>query len=121
MTDSPSQIKMKIRAAVTDSTTGIRYDPVSRPGISNLLVILAACTGRDVMDVAKQYENKGHGHLKDDVVDAIEESLKGPRAEFEKIKHEKAYIANVARDGASKAMEYSRATMEEVRWRVGLA
>jgi len=120
-TDTASQIKSKIRSAVTDSIQGITYDPVSRPGTSNLLTILAACTESGVLDVAKVYESKGHGQLKNDVADAVEEMLKGPRAEFERIRHDNAYIDDVARRGASKAMEHSSATIREVKIRLGLA
>ncbi|KAH7890081.1 hypothetical protein F5I97DRAFT_1849997 [Phlebopus sp. FC_14] len=121
MTDTAAQIKSKIRGAVTDSIQGITYDPVGRPGTSNLLSILAACTDSDVAEVAKQYENKGHGSLKSDVVDAVEELLKGPRTEFEKIRREKAFLDEVAQHGASQAMQHSEATMLEVRKQVGLA
>ncbi|KAI6103734.1 tryptophanyl-tRNA synthetase [Pisolithus croceorrhizus] len=121
LTDSPSEIKSKIRAAVTDSTPGISYDPVHRPGTSNLLTILAACTESDVQDVARTYASKGHGQLKSDVADAVEELLKGPRLELERIRREKAYLHEVARRGACKAMAYSGVTMEDVRQRIGLA
>lgn len=120
LTDTSSQIKAKIRGAVTDSIQGITYDPVSRPGTSNLLAILAACTNSNPFEVAKQYENKGHGHLKSDVTDAVEEVLKGPRAEFERIRHERAFLEQVARQGASQALEHSTVTIDEVRRRVGL-
>jgi len=121
LTDTSSQIKAKIRGAVTDSIQGITYDPVSRPGTSNLLAILAACTDSDPLEVAKRYENKGHGHLKSDVTDAVEEVLKGPRAEFERIRHEKVFLEQVARQGASQALEHSAVTIDQVRRRVGLS
>ncbi|KAI6046725.1 tryptophanyl-tRNA synthetase [Pisolithus marmoratus] len=121
LTDTASQIKSKIRAAVTDSISGITYDPVSRPGISNLLTILAACTESGVHDIAGMYATKGHGQLKTDVADAVEELVKGPRSELERIRGEKAYLHEVARNGASNAMVYSGATMEVVRQRIGLA
>ena len=121
LTDTSAQIKAKIRGAVTDSIQGITYDPVSRPGTSNLLGILAACTDSDVLEVAKRYENKGHGDLKSDVADAVEETLKGPRAEFERIRHEKTFLEQVARKGALQAMEHSEVTIDQVRRRVGLS
>lgn len=121
LTDTAAQIQSKIRAAVTDSIHGITYDPDSRPGTSNLLAILAACTDSDVGRVTKSYENQGHGTLKRDVSEAVEEFLKGPRAKFERIRHEKAYLDEVARCGAARAIEHSEQTMVEVRMRLGLA
>jgi tryptophanyl-tRNA synthetase len=120
LTDNSSQIKSKIRGAVTDSIPGITYDPAERPGISNLLTILSACTGEDISTVSERYEGKGHGHMKVDVADAVEEFLKVPRQEFERLRQEKDYLSQVAKDGAEKAKELSEATMREVRRRIGL-
>ncbi|KAK2460681.1 hypothetical protein APHAL10511_007151 [Amanita phalloides] len=119
LSDDTSTIKAKIRAAVTDSIHGITYDPEHRPGTSNLLTILAACTGEEPENVAKQYQSKGHGRLKADVCEALEEMLKGPRATFEKIKCDIQYLEQVARKGAEKAKEKSELTMKEVRARLG--
>lgn len=121
LTDTSDQIRAKIRGAVTDSIRGITYDPASRPGTSNLLAILAACTDSDVLELAKRYENKGHGDLKSDVADVVEEVLKSPRAEFERIRHEKTFLEEVARKGALQALQYSEATIDQVRRRVGLS
>ncbi|KAF9460884.1 hypothetical protein BDZ94DRAFT_1264946 [Collybia nuda] len=120
LTDSATQIRAKIRAAVTDSVVGITFDPVGRPGTANLLTILAACTDEEAADVARRYEAKGHGHLKADVVDALEEMIKGPRDAFERLRHESAYLSQVAKDGAEKAKARSNITLREVRTRVGL-
>lgn len=121
LTDTSSQIKAKIRGAVTDSIQGITYDPVARPGTSNLLTILAACTDSDVAEVAWGYENKGHGQLKSDVAEAVEEALKSPRAEFERLRSEKTFLDEVARKGVTQAMKYSETTIDQVRRLVGLS
>ncbi|KAG1819783.1 tryptophanyl-tRNA synthetase [Suillus subaureus] len=121
LTDIASQIQSKIRAAVTDSIQGITYDPQGRPGTSNLLTILAACTDSDVTQVAKAYESQGHGTLKRDVAEAVEEFLKGPRAQFDRIRQETSYLDEVARRGAVRAIEQSEVTMMEVKTRLGLA
>ena len=120
LTDTPSQVRNKIKGAVTDSTLGITYDPVSRPGAANLLSILAACTGEQVEVVATRYADKGHGQLKADVADAVEELIKGPRAEFERLRGETAYLASVAQEGAVKARRISGPILSEVRARIGL-
>ena len=120
LTDPFERIKAKIRGAVTDSTVGITYDPEGRPGAANLLTILAACTGENVEEVAARYHDKGHGHLKADVTDAVEEMLKGPRGEFERLKNEKDYLDEVARSGAAQARRLSESTMKQVRATLGL-
>lgn len=120
LTDSPAQVRTKIRGAVTDSTLGITYDPVARPGAANLLSIFGACTGEEPTAVAARYADKGHGELKADVADAVEELIKGPRAEFERLRGETEYLASVAREGAEKARQLSAGTIREVRARIGL-
>lgn len=121
LTDDFSQIKSKIRGAVTDSEIGITYDPVNRPGASNLLTILAACCDETPAEVAKRYAGKGHGDLKADVAEAVEQLLKGPRAEFGRLRGEEDYLTKVATEGAQKAISLSEPTMRDVRSRVGLA
>lgn len=120
ITDTMSQISSKIRSAVTDSIHGITYDPLTRPGTSNLLTILAACTDEGPAEVARRYEDKGHGHLKADVADAVEELIKTPRAEFAKVRQDSTYLTQVAQQGAEKAKERAEGTMREVRTRIGL-
>lgn len=120
LTDTEKEIRKKIRGAVTDSTIGVTYDTANRPGASNLLTILAACTNEDVLEVAKRYENKGHGDLKNDVADAVVKLLEEPRAEFERIRNEQEYLNSIAREGAEKAISRSTATMQEVRKSIGL-
>lgn len=121
LTDTTAQIKSKIRGAVTDSIQGITYDPINRPGASNLLTILAACTEADVEDVATRYTNKGHGDLKNDVANAIEEMIKVPRGELERLRDDRTYLESVAKHGAERAQERSRATLCLVRKLVGLS
>ena len=54
MLDSSKQIAKKIKSAVTDSETEVRFDPAAKPGVSNLISILAAATGRTVEDVERE-------------------------------------------------------------------
>ncbi|KAF8259184.1 tryptophanyl-tRNA synthetase [Lactarius quietus] len=120
LTDSHDIIAKRIRGAVTDSITGITFDPVNRPGTSNLLTILSACTGETPTVLAGRYEGSNHGVLKKDVVEAIEETLRRPRGELARLREDRAFLFGVAREGAEKAREYSGRMMKEVRRRVGL-
>jgi len=106
---------------VTDSTPGVTFDPENRPGTSNLISILSGCTGEDPIDVAGRYSNKGHGHLKDDVVEAIEETFKHPRSEFQRLKSDQVYLRRVAEHGSREARRISSTTMTLVRRLVGLS
>jgi tryptophanyl-tRNA synthetase len=69
--DPPKQIAKKIKSAVTDSETSVRYDPVHKPGVSNLLSILAAATDRRVEDVTAEYAGGMYGPLKVAAADAV--------------------------------------------------
>jgi tryptophanyl-tRNA synthetase len=120
LTDSAQTISLKIKASVTDSLGSITYDPVLRPGTSNLLMILAACMDENVKSVAARYEGKGHGALKGDVAEAVERMVQGPRKEFERIRGEKGYLEAVSKQGALRARERSEVTLREVRARIGL-
>jgi len=120
LTDPYETIVKRIRSAVTDSISGITFDPVERPGTSNLLTILSACTGQAPAVLAERYAESNHGVLKKDVVEAVEEVLRRPRAEFARLCEDKTFLEQVARDGAEKAQEHSDRTMKEVRKRVGL-
>jgi tryptophanyl-tRNA synthetase len=122
LTDSYETIAKRIRSAVTDSNSGITFDPVERPGTSNLLTILSACTGEAPPAVlAERYAGSNHSALKKDVVEAVEEALRKPRAEFVRLREDRTFLAQVARDGTEKAQELSDGTMREVRQRVGLS
>lgn len=120
LTDTSSDISRKIRGAVTDSIQGITYDPVNRRGTSNLLTILSACTEEPVEILVRRYEGKGHGDLKKEVAEALEELLKGPRAEFNRLRGEVSYLSDIANEGAYRAREISATTLRQVRDMVGL-
>ncbi|RXW20248.1 hypothetical protein EST38_g5596 [Candolleomyces aberdarensis] len=120
LTDSPSQITSKLRSAVTDSIQGVTYDPVNRPGVSNLLTILGACMEKTPSDLAEEYANKSNAELKALVIDAVQELFKDPRTEFERLRDERAYLTEVAKDGAERAKAISQETIRNVRSFVGL-
>ncbi|KAF7972249.1 hypothetical protein HWV62_18558 [Athelia sp. TMB] len=120
LTDTAKDISRKIKGSVTDSLGNITYDPIVRPGTSNLLTILAACTGEDVYLVASRYQDKGHGPLKADVSEAVEALISGPRKELEKLKGETEYLDEVAREGARRARDKSEVTLKQVRETIGL-
>lgn len=121
LTDEFTQIQSKIRSAVTDSQLGITFDPVNRPGVSNILTILATCTDKDPEEVAESYASKGHAQLKADTAEVVEAILRQPREEFKRLKAATNYLEEIAKDGATRAREISEVTIALVRSQIGLA
>ena len=121
LTDEFAQIQSKIRSAVTDSQLGITFDPLNRPGVSNIVTILATCTNESPEEVAKLYASKGHAQLKADTAEAVEALLRQPREDFKRLKASINYLEEVAEGGAIRAREISEVTMALVRSQIGLA
>lgn len=73
--DEPKQIEKKIKSAVTDSEGTVKYDPVNKPGVSNLLSIYSNLTGKSISELEQQYEGKGYGEFKGDVAKVVVETI----------------------------------------------
>lgn len=120
LSDTSEQITSKIRSAVTDSIPTITYDPQSRPGVANLLTILASVTDEALDEVARRYEGKDHATLKGDVSEAVEEKIRPIRERFEWLRDDGAWLDEVAKVGVRRAREKAVKTMEEVKRTIGL-
>ncbi|KAG4411087.1 hypothetical protein IFR04_015773 [Cadophora malorum] len=124
ITDSPSTISQKISSALTDSQNLVTWDPVSRPGVSNLLTLLSSFDehGRSPQLLGEKFEREGMGlgAFKKLVGEAVGEGLSGVRERFERIVGEDGYVEEVARRGAIRARESAEETMVLVREAVGL-
>jgi len=119
MLDKPEVIQRKIRRAVTDSDGIIRYDEEKKPGVSNLISMLSAITGSGFEDIEKQFDGQGYGQLKAAVSDAICEELAPLQAEYDKIRADKAYLAEVMKNGAQRAGRNSVRVLRKVHKKVG--
>ncbi len=118
--DDPKVIAKRIKSAVTDTDTVIAFDPLNKPGISNLITIYSALTGRAVADIVTEYEGKMYGHLKVDLADVVVASLTPVRdAAMEWIESPDKLDAVLA-DGAAKATVIAQATLERIYDRLGL-
>ena len=121
MLDSPDVIRKKLRRAVTDSENCIRYDPETKPGVSNLMNILSTLTGMTYDQITLEYGAKGYGGFKSAVAEAVIEELKPIQARFKEYFADKAYLAQVMTASAQRAQAIAGRTMSKVRRRVGLA
>jgi tryptophanyl-tRNA synthetase len=110
VTDAPEDIDRKVRKAVTDNDAEVRYDPASKPGVSNLLELLAAATGEVPAEAAGRYTS--YGPLKKDVSDALVELLRPVRERHAQLVAQPGYVESVLVAGAAKAHAVAGATLE---------
>ena len=116
--DSPAQIKAKIMSAQTDSEKQIKYSPVSKPGISNLLTIYSLFSGRSIKNLEEEFENRGYVEFKKYLITLLIESL-NPFQQAKKI-YTKKQIQEILDNGANQAQKIAQVTMDNVRKKMGL-
>ena len=119
--EPPEVIARKFKKAVTDSDTErcVRFDPVEKPGVSNLMSIYSACTGKTMEAIEVEFEGKGYGAFKPAVGEAVIETLRPVREESDRLLKDKAYLEQVYRDGADKASYIANKTLRKVYKKVG--
>jgi tryptophanyl-tRNA synthetase len=117
--DEPDVIVRKIRRAVTDTETDVRYDPEQKPGVSNLLTIAATMSGRTVGEVAADYEGKGYGALKADVAEIVVDFVTPLRERTNEWMEQPDKLAAVLADGATRAREVADVTLRAAYDAVG--
>jgi tryptophanyl-tRNA synthetase len=118
--DDPKRIEKKLKSAVTDSATDIRHDRVEKPGVSNLLEILSAATGRGIDDLAAEYDGQGYGTFKKAVAEAVVEMLAPIQQRHRELTQDPAEVQRVLAEGASKARETAAPTLERAKQAMGL-
>jgi tryptophanyl-tRNA synthetase len=118
LTDEPDMVRDKIKKAVTDSETLIKYDPIKKPGVSNLLTILALATGKDIKEVEDGYFGENYGKLKLDTADAVIEFLSVFQKKFKGISDSK--VESILKKGTSAARKIAQKKIDEVYKKVGI-
>jgi tryptophanyl-tRNA synthetase len=116
--DSADEIRRKVRKAVTDTDGEVRYDRAAKPGLANLLDLLAGATDRAPEEVAKGYER--YGDLKNDVADALDELLRPVRERRVELETDLPYVHDVLARGASQAHAVASRTYARAADAVGL-
>ena len=117
--DKPEDIMRKFKRAVTDCETAVRYDPENKPGISNLLTIYCAATGKTMDEAEADFEGKGYGIFKPAVGEAVVELLRPIQAEATRLMADKAYLESVYTQGAQRAQALANRTLRKVYKKVG--
>jgi len=119
MLDDPKVSAKKIRSAVTDSGSEVRFDEEGKPGISNLLTIYAALTGRSIEDLEKEYDGRGYGDFKTDLADVVVEFVTPFRDRTLALLDDPARLDAILTQGASRANDVAQRTLSDVYDRVG--
>ncbi len=118
--DDPAVVTKRIKSAVTDAEREIRFDPETKPGISNLLTIHSALSGRPVADLAADFAGQGYGDLKKAVAEVVVDFLAPIRERVTHYLQTPDLLDDILADGARKARLVARETVERTRDRVGL-
>jgi tryptophanyl-tRNA synthetase len=116
--DDPAAVERNIKRAVTDTETDVRYDPVAKPGVSNLVSILGAATGRTPDEAAEGYTQ--YGPLKADTAAAVVARLAPIQARYAELAADPGEIARQLAVGAQKARETAAATLARAQANAGL-
>ena len=116
--DDPKVIEKKIKRAVTDTDNEVRFDPEAKPGVSNLLSILGAATGRAPEALADEYAM--YGPLKADAAEAVVEMLAPVQARYAELVRHHSATAAILHTGAEKARTVASATLRRVHDALGL-
>ncbi|MFJ6527913.1 tryptophan--tRNA ligase [Streptomyces longwoodensis] len=116
--DEPEVVRKKVVRAVTDSGRDVVYDREERPGVANLLEVLAACTGGEPGALAGAYGS--YGQLKKDTAEAVVEVLRPVRARHQELCADPGFVEGVLRAGAEKARAMARPTVDAAYRAIGL-
>ncbi len=116
--DSKDDIIRKFKRAVTDSDTVVRYAE-DKPGISNLMTIYKAFTGKSYDEIEREFDGKGYGDFKLAVGEATADGLAEVRDNFARLIADKAHLEAVMKAGAEDAAYFANKTMRKVRKKIG--
>ena len=116
--EPPEAITKKIKRAVTDNETEVRYDVAAKPGVANLLELLAVATDRTPADVAADYTQ--YGPLKADTAAAVVEFLRPVQTRYQELADDPGYVTDVLAKGADKAQAVAADTLTRARAAMGL-
>jgi tryptophanyl-tRNA synthetase len=116
--DDLATVAKKIKRAVTDTDTDVRFDIVEKPGVSNLLSILSACTGESPEGLAGQYSR--YGDLKTACAEAVVETLRPVQTRYAEYNADPAGTAAILARGAARAREIAGPVLSRARTNLGL-
>lgn len=119
--EDPKSVAKKIKRAMTDGDEPpvVRYDVQQKPGVSNLLDILAGITGKTIAELEVEFEGKMYGHLKTAVAEEVSAMLTQLQERYHHFRNDETLLEKIYREGAEKARAKAQATLKQVYQAVG--
>jgi tryptophanyl-tRNA synthetase len=118
--DSEDTVLRKFKRAVTDSEREIRYDEINKPGVSNLISIYSAVTGKTFSDIEKEFDGRSYGDLKEVTGQSVAEMLKPVQQKYNELTSNKDYLNSILKENSEKAAYMARKTLSKVQRKIGL-
>ncbi|MFJ4158820.1 tryptophan--tRNA ligase [Microbacterium testaceum] len=118
--DDPKVSAKKIMRAMTDSEGSVRFDRETKPGVSNLLVIYSALTGREITSIEDEYADRGYGDFKKGLAEVVVNEFEPVRARAMELLDDPAELDRVLAVNAGKAASVAEKTLTDVYDRIGL-
>ena len=120
LNDEPEVILKKFKKSVTDSENVVRYDEENKPGISNLMSIYGAITGKSNKEIENEFSGKGYGDFKITVANAVIDELKPLQEKYKELISNPKYLEEIYKKGAERAYSIAHKTLEDVYKKVGM-
>jgi len=117
--ETADEIKRKIKTAVTDSGSGVRYDKVKKPAISNLMAIYSGFSGLGMKEIENKFRGAGYGEFKKDLADLLIEKLLPLQERYRKLSKNKKEVLKTLRDGAKRASLIANKTIADAKQKMG--
>lgn len=117
--DSPGEIRRKIKTAVTDSGKEIRYDPDTKPAVSNLLTIYSSFSGQDFTEIEKKYTGRGYAEFKTDLAELLVKKLAPIQKKYRELSKDKKTILEILHKNAKEASSIANRTLLVVKKKIG--
>lgn len=117
--DSPKEIKEKIMKAVTDSGKIIKYDPLKKPALSNLLTIYSLFSGKEIKEIEKKFEGKGYAFFKKSLAELLIKKLEPFRKKKKEFEKKEVFLREILSQGEKKAKKMAKETLSQVKQKMG--
>lgn len=118
--EEPELIQKKIMSATTDSGKNIKYDPIKKPGISNLLTIYSLLENKSIKEIEKKFKSKGYSEFKKSLAKVVVDFLEPFRKKRKELITRDVYIKEILNKGKNRAQNIAQITMQEAKEKMGL-